>query len=298
MHAKTVGPSGHRGVALIIVLWVIVVLTIMAASFSTTMRREATLTANIKAQSRAGALAEAGVYYAMLMLLLNDPEQRWGVDGAVREFDFSGAKMKVRVIAETGKIDLNYADQGTLVKMFESVDVDEVKAVELADAILDWRDKNDLHRVNGAEQSEYEAEGKDYGPRNAPFETIEELQLVLGMDADIYTSIEDMITIYSKKTKVDLKKAPFKVLRVFIDEQELLDNSENNDDSDKPKESVKEGVAYGFYSQATLPDDNTGRILVVARRQKKSTRGFSVLRWKNVVADDSLFAEQLDEQPE
>ncbi|WP_419594988.1 general secretion pathway protein GspK [Thiolapillus sp.] len=201
---------------------------------------------------------------------------------------------------ETGKIDLNYADQRTLVKLFESIEIDEVKASELADAILDWRDKNELYRLNGAERSEYEAAGKAYGPRNGPFETIEEVQLVLGMDAGIYTAIEDMITIYAKKDKVDLKKAPFKVLRVFFDEQEmaeqeLLDAAEEDGEKDMPADPVKQGVAYSFYSRAVLPDRQSGSLMIVAKYQKNSRLGFSMLRWKSGVADESLFTGQFAE---
>jgi general secretion pathway protein K len=46
----------------------------------------------------------------------------------------------------------------------------------LVDAILDWRDEDDLHLVNGAEDPDYKAAGLPYGAKDGPFDSLEELQ--------------------------------------------------------------------------------------------------------------------------
>ena len=49
------------------------------------------------------------------------------------------------------------------------------------EAILDWRDADDLKRPNGAEAPDYQAAGSKYVPTNSPFESVGELQRVLGV---------------------------------------------------------------------------------------------------------------------
>ena len=51
--------------------------------------------------------------------------------------------------------------------------------------------------LNGAEIDEYEAAGLDYGPRNAPFELLGELQQVLGMNYALFEKVAPYLTIYS-----------------------------------------------------------------------------------------------------
>ena len=58
-------------------------------------------------------------------------------------------------------------------------------------------DKLTRLRPNGAEEAAYRAAGLPWGPKNAPFETVEELQQVLGMTADIYKRVAPSLTTYS-----------------------------------------------------------------------------------------------------
>ena len=291
--------QSQRGVALVLVLWITVLLTIMAASFSLTVRREATLTSNIKEQSKAKALAEAGLYYGMMMLLFKDPEQRWIADGGINDFMFDEAKIKVQMTAETGKIDLNNADQRLLVKLFEGIEPAQESAAELADAILDWRDTNDLHRLNGAERNEYEYEGLPYVPRNGPFQTIEELQLVLGMDAEIYEELEAMVTVFSEQADVDLKRAPSKLLDILEDKEEEQIDDDMDEDSDEKKEREKEQLrkqgigqtVFSVVSQALLPSGQKASIFVVAQWEDNG-RSYKIRRWKNNNDDEDLFANE------
>ena len=55
---------------------------------------------------------------------------------------------------------------------------------------MDWVDPDDLSQPNGAEIAEYKAAGLSYGPKNAPFDTVSELQQVLGMTYALYEKIE------------------------------------------------------------------------------------------------------------
>ena len=49
-----------------------------------------------------------------------------------------------------------------------------------------------------AEEGDYATAGLTYKPANAPFQAIEELQLVLGMRPDLYRRIAPSITVFSR----------------------------------------------------------------------------------------------------
>ncbi len=57
--------------------------------------------------------------------------------------------------------------------------------VEIADAILDWIDTDEMPREFGAEIDEYSQMSPPYAPRNGPIETIEELLLVRGITPEM-----------------------------------------------------------------------------------------------------------------
>ena len=141
-----------------------------------------------------------------------DMTQRWVGDGRPYEFDFDGAKIDVRLTDESGLIDINTADDTLLQNLFESVGVPLDQAMTLSDTIQDWRDPDDMPRAHGAEINEYKAAGLAYGPRNAPFQTVGEVQQVLGMNYDLFEKIEPAITIYGGGVQPNAAYAPMDVL--------------------------------------------------------------------------------------
>jgi general secretion pathway protein K len=84
---------------------------------------------------------------------------------------------------------------------------------KIVDRILDWRGAGKLHRLNGATAADYRAAGLDYGPRNGPFQRVDELRLVLGMNAKLYRRVAPALTVYSGSPYFDPAVAPPKALR-------------------------------------------------------------------------------------
>ena len=201
------------GVALVLVLWVITLLTVIAGNFAYSMRGEAQIATNILANAQAKARADAGVQLAWFQLMkpVGDPA-RWQANGTEHEFVLDGVTVRVSVLDESGKIDLNTAPEGLLQGLFKSVDLNDQAASALAAAVLDWRSPGNLKRLNGAKEEDYRAAGKNYGPPNAPFETIDELQRVLGMTPELYRKIAPALTIYSRQPGVNTSVAPREVL--------------------------------------------------------------------------------------
>jgi DNA uptake protein ComE-like DNA-binding protein len=74
---------------------------------------------------------------------------------------------------EHAKINVNNATKATLLEL-------SGMSLDVADAIVDWRDTDDNPGMMGAEYEYYVNRGIGYEPRNGPFRTIAELELVAG----------------------------------------------------------------------------------------------------------------------
>ena len=203
------------GVALILVLWVITLLTIMAGSFALSVRRETSVISSIRDGAEASAAASAGIVIAQQMLLNQDRDERWLANGDLYPVEYAGSEIRIKVYSEQGKININKANEKLLKNMIKYFGMEDEDAQKIADEILDWRDRNDSNRIDGAEKGEYADAGLKYGPRNKPFQSIEELQLLLSMTSELYREIESMITIHSKSARVDKKSASQEVLYIL-----------------------------------------------------------------------------------
>jgi general secretion pathway protein K len=209
-HAKS-----QRGVALILVIWVIALMTVLLGSFALISRTENIEARHLFDGTTARYAAEAGLERTVYELRNPDMSTRWVGDGRPYEFQFDNALLHVEITDESGKIDLNSADDALLQSLFVSVGVDPDRAMMLSAAIQDWRDADDIPLPNGAEIGEYQAAGLPYGPRNAPFQTDSEVQQVLGMNYELYTRIEPAITIYSGGGQPNAAYAPIEALRAL-----------------------------------------------------------------------------------
>ncbi len=190
------------------VLWALALLGAAALSLLSAGTVEYKLAHNALRIMNDDAVGEAAVARAVLALLDARPDRRWRVDGIPQAFDFDGARMLIAIQDELGRIDVNQADGSLLVSLFASIGLDPPAASALVDKILDWRDASPLKRLNGAKAADYRAAGYGYGPRNGPFQSMDELELVMGMTPDIFARVEPALTVYSGRPRFDPQLAP------------------------------------------------------------------------------------------
>jgi general secretion pathway protein K len=202
----------QRGVAMILVVWVIALMTVLLGSFALITRSENLQSRHLFDTTAARYAAEAGLERAIYELRRPDPNTRWIGDGRPYEFQFDNALVHVELTDESGKIDLNSAGDNILQGLFVSIGLNMDQAAQLSDSIQDWRDPDDATKPHGAEASEYKAAGLSYVPRNAPFQTVSEVQQVLGMNYDIFSRIEPAITVYAGGTDPNASYAPMEAL--------------------------------------------------------------------------------------
>jgi general secretion pathway protein K len=203
----------QRGVALVIVIWVSMLLLVIASTFIFERRTEAMVVRNSVSLARAEAAADAGVQRGIFEMYRNDnPPERWQRDGTAHDWTFDGIPVRVELRDESAKIDINTASDPLIRGLLVTSGFNDEEATRVLDAILDWRDPDVLKRANGAEEADYRAAGLTYKPANAPFQAIEELQLVLGMRPDIYRRMAPSITVFSRQPGVNPVLATREVL--------------------------------------------------------------------------------------
>ncbi len=171
--------------ALLATLWVLAILLVIAGSFALSVRTEVVLAGSYVRRAQAAWMAEAGLQRAFVELqqssvpytMLNEYSD--GTDALVLRLDSDDDEalqmqdgfFVVNGFDESALINLNIADEDTLRNLL----LDEP---ELVDAILDWRDSDDLVREAGAESDFYASLDERYRSRDDWFETIEELLLL------------------------------------------------------------------------------------------------------------------------
>lgn len=197
-------PSREGGIALVLVIWVVTLLMAIAGAFLYAMRTDARAARNAALIARGEALAQAAVSRTVIELFKpQDGPEVWKREGGVREWVFDKARVSIRLSNESAKIDVNTANNELLKGLFRYAGMSEDEAARLLDAVLDWRDSDSLRRPLGAEEAEYAQAGFKGRPANYPFQSTEELQLVLGMTAEVYQRIAPMITVYSRQSGVN-----------------------------------------------------------------------------------------------
>jgi len=273
--------------ALVLVLWVLVLLSMIALHLSVNSRTEAKLAVNLVAGTQVRHAADAGVRWALWSLSI-PADERWLPDGSVQQMTLQNADISVALFDENGKIDLNYASPTTLSGLMDAADIPEEESRFLIDAIIDWRDADQLRRLNGAEDEDYDAAGLDYGAKDAPFETVSELQRVLGMTPEIYQALSPALTVYSRKTAINPLVAPRLVLLSLPGAtEELVDNyiedrRSNHEEGLGPPETPPfqakflspslQSVYYTIHTRAAIPTRAALRTRVVIRNRGVAQR--------------------------
>ncbi len=196
----------QQGVALVLVLWVIVLLTVIAGAMATSQRAGVSMVTNAKQERQGRALVAAGIQFMTLQLdQRNRPkaEQQYPVDGQLHSWQFADHTIWIGAMSDTGRINLNLAKDKLLAGALLAAGLEQDQMESIRDAILDWRDKDSEHRLAGVEDDAYEAEGRPIGARDDVFQSVEELQQVLGITPALYKQLAPRLTVHSQQGEIN-----------------------------------------------------------------------------------------------
>ncbi len=238
--------NDQGAVALVLVVWVVVVLMAIVGEFAYSMRTEINITKNFKEEEIAYQLAMAGIEQAKLEILstkssdvtyldeeakLAFKDQEDEEEVISRSGELGAGSFEYTITDEDSKINVNTASLEQLKYLLDSTGVESEDVDVIADSIFDWRDPNDLHLLNGAEEDYYNSLDEPYSSKDAPLEAIEELLLVKGMtpeilygttgeeEEDSYEGVMKYLTVYNTGI-VNINTATERVLEIVFGLQE------------------------------------------------------------------------------
>jgi general secretion pathway protein K len=160
---------------------------------------------------------------------------------------------------------------------------------------MDWRDADEVERVNGAEFEAYEAAGLEIGPANRPFMMIDELLQVLGMSFDLYQKIEPGITVFSRAAMPDAAYAPVEALLAMPDisledAASFVQQRHAQEPGDSAGVALPDGqvimaqgrgLTYSIQAKATMPNGVWEQLEATIRLGGSPTgMPFRILRWR------------------
>ena len=256
----------QRGAALILVMGMVALLAALIGAYAASARIEYMQGRGLHGAVVAESAARAGLEYALVRVQAHAPEFAWQPDGRPYRWAFGAAEVEIRIVDESGKIDINAADAVLLSSLFRALGAEGDHADAVAGAIVDWRDADDLTQASGgAETPQYRQAGRPYGAKNAPFETVAELEQVLGMDRALFESAAAYLTVFSGLPRPDQRFAGGPVLQALgVDPQMALLQREG--DAALSQDVVGGGTGtYSIDSRARLADGRQAVLRAVVR---------------------------------
>ena len=243
----------QRGVALIMVLWVMVILSVIVLEFSFAMRTEVNIAQHYKEEVQLRAYAEGGIQRAIAELVYkHDPKiqqmrqtpkteevpedkKEWATDGRVHLLPYDQGTCEIRITGEAGKVSINSVSEASLRKMIGQLGLEGETRDIVVDSILDWRDTDDFIHLNGAENDYYQSLKEPYNCKNGNLDSIEELLLIRGVTPELFygkkeakkgdtgetgtggsIGLKDIFSIYSAGEQVDINSASVPVLKAAL----------------------------------------------------------------------------------
>lgn len=307
---------GSQGFALIVVAWFLVLTAAIATYVMANARTETAIARNVVAAASAEALADAAIAQTIFNQSNEVEADRWKLDGEPHVIALLGGQATIRLYDESTKINPNLASTALIAALFEAAGVARSSARDIGAAITDWVDGDNAPVAFGAEAIRYRTAGRSYEPANAPFESLDELQLVLGVTPERLALVLPYLTLHTKSEQPEATNAPPVVQRALL----LLRRSPTSGPADASaapqgraltadqRAAEEEGGASG---QATAPQEteqpeqaqsaeqaaqadkvidvsivarsSNGGIFVrdaVLRIDSKSAKGYTVLAWR------------------
>lgn len=238
------------GFALLAVMLVLTLLSVVVMELVFSMRLEASTSRSFKDGLLAEHLAEAAVQQAIREVLSQAPIQALDETGTLvflraapgsplptrlpilpRERVALGqGEYTYRISDEDARVNVNTAPTERMDRLLRALGLDREARDVILDSLQDWKDPDELHRVNGAESEDhYLTRPVPYRARNAPLQDTAGLLQIRGVTPDLYWGTDnqpglvDLVTVFGRDT-VNVNTAPAPVLAALgLSDAEIAD---------------------------------------------------------------------------
>ena len=218
--------NGERGVALVITLMAVALLTILVVQFTYEVQVDHRRAAHWLKARKAAGLAESGLVLAKVLLEL---DARAGKTDALTEpwaLPFppieapGGGLLAIRIDDEQGRYNINRLRSASAGETTRFARLLELAGVDprLVAPLADWIDADSKVRFGpeGAEAPQYRDTVPPYAPRNAPMLTLRESVLVRGLGPRQLLELAKVAAVLpAGERRININTAPEKVLRAL-----------------------------------------------------------------------------------
>jgi general secretion pathway protein K len=214
----------QQGIVLVMVLFFVLLLTAAIATFLRRVAMDAGVAAHRDRAREADALARGGIRLGET-LLLEDLRLQGGQPGPdslhsawarVRGLDLdpspdaelfleiedAGARINLNGVLKQGQVDeagrslLEQILDGVIAVMPGDPEERQYDAAELAGALADWIDENDVSGDGTPEDEVYAKRSPPYRAANRPLLSVDELRLVDGFDGPLVDALRPFVGVY------------------------------------------------------------------------------------------------------
>ena len=244
------GRPSERGAALVVTLIFVAAMAAAAVAFIAGRQTDALALRGQLQGVEAQAMLEAALQQTVTVL--NNRENGQRVPPQLT-WQFGDVAVRVQLVSENGKVDLNKAEKPLLQGLAEAVGLDTDAAQAVADSVLDWRDENKTKLAHGAEGRDYRrGEHGSSGTADRPFSHPTELRYVLPVDAVTWDLLAPFVTVYSGEAEPDTNKAAPQVRKAMGLAQELAQSDAQNTRTESGSGSGQSGSGDGSTQSSGL----------------------------------------------
>ncbi|HYK89572.1 MAG TPA: hypothetical protein VE398_12425 [Acidobacteriota bacterium] len=297
-----------KGVILIALLWILTALSIIALSFSREGFVEVAAARNTRDLADAYYVARAGLMMTVYQLLQRPPGQvvqQLELQSAPDPLDlgtvtgtFGDGEYTVDLQDESAKINLNFVMDDQLHRLCEATGIPKPDADIITDSVMDWKDADTAHRINGAEDDYYQSLNPPYKAKNGRFDTVEELLLVRGVTPDYFYGhsekepdgsvvykygLSRYLTVYSNTNAINVNYADISVLLSVPEMTPQMAQMIYERRKVKPFANVNEitqqlPVTLGATTMPFLSTNKTGVYTLTATARRVNSKARRVIR--------------------
>lgn len=209
-------PQGHSpsardyqqgGIALILVLWVLALISALAIAFAASTRTDLQIVRNDYETARARAAADGAVSLAIMGILDPSPQTKWHAGLGAHVLALPDANVRVSIEDEGGKVDLNAAPKDLLLGLFQAIGIDPATSNDLAESVIQRR-----HTPQTETTLPAPGVATTSNRPTTSFVDVSDLRLVPGMTRSLYDRIAPFVTVYSRSPRINPLTAPPAVL--------------------------------------------------------------------------------------
>lgn len=215
----------ERGFALLAVMLVLTLLAVVVTEFAFSMRLEASMVRSYRDGLLATHLAEAGVQQAIREVLSQAQITALAEDGQVVFYravpgqalpvrlpilprihvPLGAGEFSYQITDETARLDLNSTGPERLDRLLTALAVEKPQRDIINDSLQDWRDRDELHRLNGAESEDFYLRlPVPYRSRNSDIQDAAEILQIRGVTRELYFGTADRPGLGDLVTAVSL----------------------------------------------------------------------------------------------